>query len=46
MYEIQCYKLLMIELEQIVNYVGGFNKSIIEGNVVLKTKHIFSMLIK
>ncbi len=30
----------MIELEQIVNYVGGFNRSVIEGNAVLKTKHL------
>ncbi len=33
----------MIELEQIVNYVGGFNKSIIEWNAVLKPKHLFDV---
>ncbi len=33
----------MIELEQIANYVGGFNRSVIEGNVVLKVKHLFDV---
>ncbi len=33
----------MIELEQIVNYVGGFNRSVIEGNAVLKAKHLFDI---
>ncbi len=30
----------MIELEQIVNYIRGFNRSVIEGNTVLKAKHL------
>ncbi len=33
----------MIELEQIVNYTGGFNRSVIEGNTVLKVKHLFNV---
>ncbi len=33
----------MIELEQIINYLGGFNRSVIEGNIVLKTKHLFDV---
>ncbi len=33
----------MIELEQIVNYIGGFNRSVIEWNVVLKVKHLFDV---
>ncbi len=33
----------MIELVQIVNYVGGFNRSVIEGNAVLKEKHLFDV---
>ncbi len=33
----------MIELEQIINYVGGFNTSVIEGNAVLKAKHLFNV---
>ncbi len=33
----------MIELEQIINYVQGFNRSVIEGNTVLKAKHLFDV---
>ncbi len=33
----------MIELEQIVNYVGGFNRLVIEGNTVLKAKYLFDV---
>ncbi len=33
----------MIELEQIVNYVGGFNRSVIETYAVLKAKHLFDV---
>ncbi len=33
----------MIELEQIVNNVRGFNRSIIERNAVLKAKHLFDV---
>ncbi len=33
----------MIELERIVNYIGDFNRSVIEGNAVLKAKHLFDV---
>ncbi len=33
----------MIELEQIVKYAGGFNRSVIGGNAVLKAKHLFDV---
>ncbi len=33
----------MIELEQIVNYLEGFNGSVIEGNTVLRAKHLFDV---
>ncbi len=34
----------MVKLEQIVvNYIGGFNKYVIEGNAVLKAKHLFDV---
>ncbi len=33
----------MIELEQIMDYVGGFNRSVTEGNAVLKVKHLFDV---
>ncbi len=33
----------MIELEQIVNYAGRFNRSVIERNAVLKVKHLFNI---
>ncbi len=33
----------MIELERIVNYVGDFNRSVIERNAVLKEKHLFDV---
>ncbi len=33
----------MTELEQIVNYVKGFNRSVIEGNDILKAKHLLDV---
>ncbi len=33
----------MTEFEQIVNYVGGLYRSVIEGNPVLKVKHLFDV---
>ncbi len=33
----------MIELEQIVNYIEYFNKSVIKGSAVLKAKHLFDV---
>ncbi len=33
----------MIELKRIVNFVRGFNRSVIEGNAVLKVKHLFDV---
>ncbi len=31
----------MSKLKQIVNYIGGFNRSVIEENAVLKAKYLF-----
>ncbi len=33
----------MIELVQIVNYIGDFKRSVMEGNAVLKAKHLFNV---
>ncbi len=34
---------MMIELEQIVNYIGGCNRSVTEGHTGLKAKHLFDV---